>query len=260
MLKLAACLLFVSLILPVMAQPPDFYQLNVQSNNVKFACVLNGFPVYHAEDSLDGAVSLPVQLYLVGKNNKLQIEGEAIDKSKSGTIHAQIVPYHQGDMLNSREVKNGVPTLTFEVKEKDRKELTFDNERFDFSATLLNTNPVSEAEARAYGKKLYGYLMQGDASGFVSEMTPKINDYSAAAPYSAEEMRLGLTQQYERTFFSKKAPAIPDNQITAIALNGNKIWEIRIGGKDFLRMVEDGGSMQMSVFVAMVNGQMSIVR
>ena len=83
-----------------MAQP-DYYHLSVETNNVKYTCYLNGFPVYEGADKYEASMSLPVQLFLVGKANELKIEAEAIDKSKEGTITAQIAPFQQGDMLRS---------------------------------------------------------------------------------------------------------------------------------------------------------------
>ncbi len=242
-----------------MAQP-DFYHLNVDSNNVKFTCYLNGFPVYSSEDKFDATVSMPVQLYLIGKGNTLMIDAEAIDKSKVGRISALVEPYQKGDVVATNTTKEGDKTLNMEIKERTKTEMTFDNERFDYSALLVNGDKLGEKEVIEYAKKLRKYVENADAKGFVSEMELKIADYSAANDYSANDMRQGLTQQFEQTFFKKKQPAIPEDNISAVSFDEGRIWEIRIEGREFLKLEEDGGSMQMSVYVGSVNGTLGIVR
>ena len=50
-----------------MAQP-DYYHLEIESENVEFRCFINGLPVYQSNDENESTVSLPVQLYLIGKD------------------------------------------------------------------------------------------------------------------------------------------------------------------------------------------------
>ncbi|MTI38125.1 hypothetical protein [Fulvivirga lutimaris] len=239
-----------------MAQP-DFYHLSVNSENIKFTCYLNGFPVYASEDEYDAIVSLPVQLFLVGKNNTLKIEAEAYDKSKPGILEADVAPFSQGEMVDTGGID---AKLSMEVTDMSSKEMTFDNERFDFSDLLLTGDQLKEADVKAFGKKLYGYLVAGDAKGFVGEMAVKIRDYAATNPYTEEQMREGLTQQLQQTFFSQKHDAVADDQISVVSYSDGRIWEIKIRGEEFLKYNEDGGSMQMPVYVGSVKGKLSIVR
>jgi len=242
-----------------MAQP-DFYHLEVDSDNVEFTCYLNGVPVYMAEDEQTANVSLPVHLYMVGKDNKLKIEAEAIDNSRAGIIKAQVVAYQQGEIVTTDAEKTGETNIEMEVADKVTKEILFNNDKYDFSAVLVNGDKLSEEQVLEYAKELTTYKEVADAAGFVGEMELKIQDYSSSYPYTANQMRAGLTQQFEQSFFKEKSEAVALDRISVIGYNDGGIWEIRIDGVEFLTYNEDGGSMQMPVYVASVNGTMSIVR
>lgn len=242
-----------------MAQP-DFYHLEVDSDNVKFTCFLNGFPVYSAEDTYDATISLPIHLYLIGQGNKLSIEAEAIDQSKIGTIKANIVAYQQGDIVATDAQKDGETSIFMEVNEKTSSEAVFNNDRFDFSKTLTKGDKLTEKQVMDYAKKLHSYLENGDAAGFVKEMELKVLDYSSAHEYTAQQMRDGLTGQMKQSFFAKKSEPITEDRITANSFNEDRIWEIKIDNAEFLKYSEDGGSFQMGVYVGSVNGNVGIVR
>lgn len=242
-----------------MAQP-DFYHLEVDSENVEFTCYLNGLPVYMAKDKFEATVSLPVQLYLIGKSNKLMIQAKTIDKSKEGKISAKVVPYEKGDIVATDEEKISKISVVMELKDKSSKEIMFDNERFDFSEVIIKGEQLKEDEVMNYARQLSSYLEKGDAAGFVGEMNLKIIDYGSANSYTAEEMREGLTQQFKQTFFKKKNHGIAVDRISLHSFNDGRVWEIKVDGAEFLKYSEEDNSMQMSVYVGSVKGKLGIVR
>ncbi len=242
-----------------MAQP-DFYHLEIESDNVEFSCYLNGFPVYSSSDKNESSVSLPVHVYLIGSDNKLLIEAEAIDKSKEGKVNAHISEYQNGEVVVTNDLKSGGPELSIKTTDKEKRDLVFDNQRFDFSKTLMKGDILNSSEVQAYALKLWKYKEQGDAKGFVGEMRLKINDYAAAHEYSADQMREGLTAQFDQTFFKKKDAAIIIDQVGLESYNGGRVWEIKIEGHEFLNITEDDGSMFMSVYVASFDEELGIIR
>lgn len=243
-----------------MAQP-DIYQMQVKAENAAYTIYLNGFPVYQGKDAAYGKTTFPVHLYLIGKNNSMTIEVEPLNSSEKAQVVAYIDPFKNGEILELGEGPNSEERLLhIETTNKTSKSKEFDNDVFNFSKTLTQGKVLKEKEVLAYGQRLIEYLTKADAEGFVGEMELKILDYASAHEYTADQMRDGLTGQFKASFFKAPSDDKDNSRLSVESYNDGRVWEIMLDGEEFLKYEEDGGSFQMRVYVAKIDGKLGIVR
>ncbi|MGK7392715.1 MAG: hypothetical protein ACNS60_20335 [Candidatus Cyclobacteriaceae bacterium M2_1C_046] len=243
-----------------MAQP-DFYHLEVKSENVKFTCFLNGIPLYTNKDILDASASIPIQMFMTGKDNELRVEAVTIADDETGSIMVNIVPFAKGEFADTEKYTPGIAELKINATNEPTSEsIKFDNEGHDYSYIFKEGKELEEKEVLEYGNELYKFIQNADAEGFVNEMEPYIKDYSAAYGYTAQQLKEGLAQQLSGAFFSAKQPTLESSRLSAKSYSNNRVWELLIDGEEFLKKKEEGGSSQMPVYVAKINGELSIVR
>lgn len=240
---------------------PAFYHLEAKGENTSFTCYFNGIPVLINKDQVDATASIPVQSFMIGTGNALKVEATTIEQDKPGTLSITIVPYNNGEYADTGEQKEGIAQLTFEVGNKQIiKEISFDNEEHNFSYIFKDGEELDEAQVFEYAMAIYKLMENRDAEGFMDQMRYKIKDYSLMYGHSEMDMKNGLKQQLLTSFFKTKYPKLVVNRISVKSYCDGRVWELLLDGEEFLKKKEDGGSMQMPVYVAKIDGMLGIVR
>ena len=241
---------------------PDFYNLGVQSQNVKYTCYINGFPVHiHNESAGKAAVTLPVQLFLIGSGNILTVEAQAIDPEKAAKLYCNIIPYNKGELANAHSSLHSIAEMDIDVSTQNTtRSISFDNEGYDYSYIFSGGAELTEAEVCRYGEELYGYLKNSDVESFVGQMDHMIRDYSLIIDVSEQEIQNAVKEQLTALLAKTGFGALQKHRISAQGYSNNKIWEILLDRGVFLNISEGEEQIQMPVFVAKINGRINIVR
>jgi len=240
---------------------PDFYHLEVSATNASLEVFLNGVPVHQSDNEFDAPASIPIQLFMIGKDNVLEVQASASKKNKPGQVVLNINPYNKGDYSDTQSESSKVARLELELGDTiEKKSIIFDNEGHNYSYIFKNGDILSEEEVLKYGRKLYQLLQQGKAIEFVKEMPHRSKDYASNYGVSQEQVEQMIAQQLAESFFNEKYPDLDEDRLEANSFNSGRVWEITIDGHEFLKKEDDDGSFQMPVWVAKINGSISIVR
>lgn len=237
---------------------PDFYYLKVTSVNCEVRCLLNGIPVYRLNSEEQMTNLIPVNLFLVGKDNNLVIRIKPLQGE--GWVQAAIYTYGQSDIVSTDDEQSAeVYKLASGGPEKEAS-FSFSNERFDFSHSLTEPPVTTEKEVRAYAARLLDIIGQRNARAYLEEMQPAIADYRLA--FSAQQISPGALESQFSGLFSDPGLKVPDaRNLRCIPRNDGRIWELRQDdGRPLIFISQKDGSASLEVFVAKINGKFQIIR
>lgn len=254
-------IIFISLLcisFSIMAQP-DFYYLQVYNENARVECYLNGFPVYEIESGSAMSNSVPVQMYMVGEGNELEIEMTPIN-DETPKARGKIIAYKKGEMVDTNSDRKGLVAFKLDGTANTHKVLTFNNEKFNFGDVLMMSPTLSEDKVLAYGKKLYNMVKDGKVDDFIGEMSAKISDFAEALGYPEDAIRNNLSSGLGASFFDTKLSSAKKVTFSAVPYCNDRVWELLVDDHPFLYKEEEGGYSSMKIYVAEVDGAMKIVR
>src|SRR5690606_30390577 len=129
----------------------------------------------HARAEGELSNQIPVNVYLIGKNNRLQIALKP-HQGKHGRVEASPYLYGAGDVVSTDDEQADRKKFIVETSGEEKNEVfSFDNPRFDFSHVLVEAPVVKDEQSlRTYAAKLLDLIARKDADQLVAEMQPKV--------------------------------------------------------------------------------------
>lgn len=246
--------------LSVQNMEQEFYYLKVSSSNAEVTCLLNGFPVYWISSKGQVANQLPVNLALTGKDNKLLVFVKALDEN--ATVKGSVALYKSGEVVATDDERANVAEFTIDASREQERQITFDNEQFDFTEIIKNTPVVTDtALFREYGMKLKAMVDQRDIDKLLEHMAPKVRDYAVAYSVPEETIRESLKQSFTGDMFNVAWDEVRSEDITPVAYCDGRIWELTtLSGHPLFYAATEEGEISLPVYVAEVNGELRVVR
>ncbi|MTI21514.1 hypothetical protein E1176_10835 [Fulvivirga sp. RKSG066] len=258
---LVVALIGLSIVATAQEKEQLFYYLKVSSANVSINCYINGFPVYEIDNEGQVTNQIPVNLSLIGKDNILTIE--AMPEGENAFVKGNIAAYGGGEMVSTDDNKQGIVSFDFMVTDSVGEEFKFDNEQFDYSATIKHLPPITDIdELKEYGVKIQALIGAKKTKKLIEEMSPKIEDTAEAFSVDASIMYENMEQVLANNIFNTQWQKVEREQIVPVSYNDGKIWELTLEGDKPLIYAEeaDGGSAFMKIYVARIDGQLRVVR
>jgi len=261
------------------ASGPYVHQLQLAVAGARAEVRLNGFPL--GEASSGSSFSAPVNPYLAGKRNALEIVVDAapgpdgkplplrdvrVEATVRRFVQGAIVEPGAGEVVTQYVAPATAVAELASGKRKPPLTLThpFSNQGPDFSAELLDTAPFAdEAALRDYAMKLRGLAEKRDVDALLVEFGPKVRAYAAAYAKPEATFWDGLRGAIARIVEQKPDLAYGRDDVEPRACSGGRVWELRRkGGLPLLRTVpdSDGKVAQLRVFVAPRDGALRVVR
>jgi hypothetical protein len=238
-----------------------FYQLTCQTENVTGLIAVNGF-VMTEMDGKSGNGTAVLNPWLI-EENELKVEVTKADPSKPAEIVVGVSEMHQGDIvattdrgrLFSLELKN----KDFSSNGKASAAKKFKSS-LDFKRHLSEAGQAKESDIIAYAQKLYALFSKKDAEGILRESEVKINDYSKA--FGGADMKTELRRYLTDELFKSKLNRLNPAALRAVAVGPTKnIWHV-FNGKDELINAQspDGSTLELAVYIALLDGKLKVVR
>jgi hypothetical protein len=228
-----------------------FFQFTLQWEDAKIECYINDFPISPQNSS--GYHSVPVNLLLIGKSNKVTI-GIAPTSSKA-IVNGELIKV---DPAN----KSRTSLLTFNldnITEAQEKVYTFDSDGLDFSHVISNTQVLTEKQVQVYAEKLYQHWYKKNTEKLLDAMKIKTRDYAIGYGVQKGVMRDQLISLFENNIYHQSIPAEANFELLPFA-NG-RIWEIRVKPeKSFFFSKNAEGENRMNVFVALIGDEVQLIR
>lgn len=247
---------------PPPSMAPQFFYLQVTAVDCDVTCLLNGFPVYEVRAEGELVNQVPVNLYLIGKNNKLDITLKP-HAGKQGRVEASPYLYDAGDVVSSDDAQPDRRVFTLETSgEEKRSVFSFDNERFDYAHVLVDAPVVSDENAlRAYAATLIRSIQAKDVESLLKEMHPKVRDYAASFSAPEEALNESLRGQLAEMLGNANLRKASAEEITFTPYCDGRVWALRINPDvPFFYIKDEESEMALEVFVGMQEGRLKIVR
>ncbi len=238
-----------------------FYQLTYQMENVTGQITINGFVVTEIEGKT-GNASAALNPWLIGEN-ELRANLKKADPSKPAEFAFGLSEMVQGDTVSttdkgklfSKEVKNKDfgPAGNASAAEKFKSTL-------DFKRHLSEAGQAKESDILAYAQKIYALFTKKDADGILRESEVKLNDYSKA--FGGVDMKTELRRYLTEELFKSKLNQLNATSLRAVAVGPTKtIWHV-FNGKDELIQGKssDGSTLQLPVYIGLLDGKLKVVR
>ncbi|MEP2772480.1 MAG: hypothetical protein ABJH05_10040 [Fulvivirga sp.] len=238
-----------------------FHYLKVSSANAEVSCYLNGFPVYDIDS--EGMISnqTPVNLALVGENNVLKIVAKPL--GDNAFVSGGISTYGGGEMVSTDDNREGQLQFEFKMEEPTIKTYEFDNERFDYSASIQSVPVLNDEEAlKDYALKIHSLIKLKKSKRLIEEMTPKLEDTAKAFSVDANIMYENMKQVLQSNIFATPWQGVSREEIVPVSYCDGKVWELtQKDGKPLIYYQESEDSYSsMKIFVAKVDGKLRVVR
>lgn len=241
---------------------PEFYYLQVTAIDCEVTCTLNGFPVYELNAQGELSNQIPVNLYLIGKKNKLEIRIKP-NTNTPGKVQASTYLYDASEVVSTDDEQND--REIFKVESSDGvKEAVFyfDNDKFDFS-TVISQGPVidQESELKAYASELLTLIKKKDVKQLLSAMKPKVRDYAISFSAPEETLVKSLEGQLSEMLSESKLKKPSIDDIGFVSYCGGRLWRLKIKPDlPFIYASEDDNVISLDIYVAKVDGALKIVR
>jgi hypothetical protein len=249
----------------------QFYYLDITANNCNVLGLLNGFPIYQLKAPSLVNFAMPINSALVGQNNQLSIAltPASFDQELNLAAFDPMTMTAKGAIKIYGEGEISAPENGERIMEIDLKgvpgSFSFDNELVDFS-WLFRGSPEIEEEriVEEYALYLRSIFEQKNTELIEKEFHPKLKAIAGSFfedfDKSVEEFRGFMNDIF--------LPLEPNLSFDEFDLNltpwcKDRIWEISIFPHRELLVSspdEDGYEYAIKVFVALVDGEMKVVR
>lgn len=263
----------------MIAQPIHHADFTIESCVLELR--LNGYLLVTVGAEQRYNIAPPVNFYLAGRTNLLEAtlrpfvapDGRRTTL-KTAEMRGSVRAFAPGEMVGLGEGGEILTELTIPSDMRDRAlrdELdlpitltaTFANTGPDFSARLVDAQPVSDREALLdYGMRLRDLFARGDADAIMKEQAPRIADHALAYYHPLpqvdafrEHLVTDLLANHPHTDFER-------DDLELVSHAGDRLWEIRQkgGGELFITDATDDGAYVLRVFSGLVDGELKIVR
>jgi hypothetical protein len=239
---------------------------------------LNGYLLVQAGARQRYNTAPPVNFWLVGKGNVLEATLEALETPATnlkqaemvGSVRAYAEDEFAGDGIGGQPiVEMSIPPDMKEQAERDELDLpitltaTFDNDGPDFTARLVNAQPITDRDALLdYGMKLRDLFAAGDADAIMDEQAPLVADHAAAYYHPAPQEAAFRDHLVGNLLGNDPDTSFERDDLELAAHCGNRIWEIRRrGGAELIETKPtDVGAYVVRILVGLVDGKLKIVR
>lgn len=222
---------------------PNFVHLNVNGADCDFLVTCNGFPVYRHEGVDPFAFSGPINHYLVGKGNKLQVQFSR--KGGNARFEAGISNLSAGDMADTSDASD------ISLPDGDSLEHSFDSDEDGFSALLAEATPADEKSMLDFAIKFRDALRGGDESGLLAPQRFRMEGAAKTYGMPIEVIKPQLMEMMKG--LADGGANFEAGDIEALGWCDNRIWEIRRkDGNALLYKKEEDGSFSMPAFVAVL--------
>lgn len=239
----------------------QFYYLKISSNNAEIHAYLNGFPVYNINSEGQITNQVPVNLALIGKDNRLLIKTAPL--GDNAMTSGSIALYKGSEVVSTNDQKEPIVSFEIDIVKPENRVFTFDNDRFDFSKVLIDSEPLDDTSALAdYAMKLRGWVNQKDIQALLEQMEPKIDDYAEAYSVSADVIRQSLQESFTSDLFNVDWQEVKREEIVPVPYCDGRMWELTVSSDHrplFFSETEEG-STALQVYVASINGELRVVR
>jgi hypothetical protein len=261
--------------------PKPIFHLSLTIWSCQAKLLLNGFPLISlsAENEQPVTFSPPVNPYLAGKRNRVEIELRPAVRPDgtelpfaNANFEMEVREYQQGGVV---EPGGGGPVTRFSMPASVRKQLKkgkkvklplkfthgFANGGgIDFSAELLDASPFSDRKAVAdYAMHLRDLMAKGDVDGLMAEYEFKVG--MGAAAYGKQYQRTWENTRAGLAEFIQDKPEL-DFGPADLELHpwcGGRIWQLsRKGGTEFV--LAASGRSKLRAFVGLREGKLRVVR
>lgn len=226
----------------------QFYSIETSNKQGEtLVCKINGFVVLSSSKAFD-VNSISIDAFLSGKNT-LEITFKGKSAKSAVSINLKSIKGEENPKVTTIKV-SGMNAY---------KTLTFTSEDSTFGVLLNKISVVKDRnQVIKYGENLLNQLKNKDITGLVKEMQPKIDDYAAIYAVSPQILEQNFLQA--QSIILAKATA-KTTDIKLIPMCKGKIYEIRLGNKPFFSSTDkEGGTYELPVYVAKLNGVFQIVR
>lgn len=247
---------------PNLIMGPQFFYLQVTAVDCEVKCLLNGFPVYEINAEGELTNQIPVNLYLIGKNNELEVTVKP-HTGKQSRVDASAYLYGASDVVSTDDAQADRKVFTVEASGEEKQGVfVFDNEKFNFANVLAGAPVIGDEKVlRAYAAELIESIRKKDVGKLLTEMQPKIRDYAASFSAPEEALKESLKGQLTEMLGNASLKKASAEDITFTPYCDGRIWALRIKPNiPFLYIKEDDSEMTLEIFVGMDGDRLKIVR
>ena len=244
-----------------MQEKTKIYQLTYQMENVTGRVTINGFVITEMEGKV-GSGTAALNPWLTGEN-EVKAEVTKADPSQPAAFLFGVSVKEQGDIMSTTD-----PGSLFSLELKDPDFSTNGKasaakrfkSTFDFGRHLSEAGQSQESDILPYARKVHALFAKKDAEGILRESEVRINDYSKA--FGGVDMKTELQRYLTEELFKAKLNPLNPAALRAVAVGPNKtIWHV-FNGKDELIKAKssDGSTLEMSVYIGLLDGKLKVVR
>lgn len=254
-------------------QPIYYIDFDAQACHVEV--FVNGFPAVRSNSRFYSNHAAAINHYLVGHNNIVRIvavptEIDAASTVQAGAmkqvkLHGAIKQYKPGEISCP---EGGEVLAKFNYDQKPGGEFHFDNQVHDFSHLLLHNEKIKDAGfIKDYALTLFKFSSDDNMEALSHEFLPKMNDYSTAyfldQHTTFHQFRTFLVDEFFK--YPAEKQHLLREEIYVKPYCDDRIFEVGLLPDDPLLArfsEEDHGDKeyQMSIYVALVDGKLKVVR
>lgn len=273
------------------------YNLELTMRGCKVIATLNNLPLVNSDAKAGASFGSPLNSKLIGKDNQLKIvalptllESGAISKAADVVLNGTIKVYGVNDISAP---ENGKIVRKFDfnevIAERRQKlllekkaagldsaasaleitlplelQITFDNEGPAFQNRFVQ-GPIIKDEKHLldYAERLRDLLKSRAIDKLFNEFKPKFEDYNIAYHRGNLDRRPAFTEYLKEKFFPNGPLLNFDrDDICLKSWCSGRVWEIFIKpDRPFLMTAGMGDEVyEMEIFVALVNGELKVIR
>lgn len=253
------------------AEVPDFVSLRYELSEGSVLVTLNGFPVVNLSTSTRRTGSGPANLHLVPTGNQVDIEyAPATDES---TFRLTLLGSDAGAMAGADDPGDLLQITLPAADGESSRAMTFDlpeawRQRYTAGLLYREGQVIANREAvRAYGLHLLDLVAAAEFEAFATEMLPAYVAQRKVAPSIGvpedNATVVELVAQSWRGQFQGDTLRMPggSSELALTSWAGGRVFEISWSdGSPLISATFDDGSLEMSVFVALIDGELKVVR
>lgn len=253
------------------AEVPDFVSLRYELSEGSVLVTLNGFPVVDVSTNTRSTGGGPANLHVVPTGNRVDIEyAPATDES---TFRLSILGSNAGATAGTDHAGNLLQITLTAADGETPNSATFDlpeawRERYTAGLLYTQGQVIANRDAvRAYGLHLLDLVGAAEFEAFATEMLPAYVAQREAAPsIGVPEDDATVVELVARSWQDQlrggtlRTPGAA-NELVLTSWAGGRIFEISWpDGSPLISATFDDGSLGMSVFVALMDGELKVVR
>jgi len=264
--------LFILIPISAAAQAPDFVSLDYMLSGGSVLVTLNGFPVLNQSTELMRLTGeRPINIHLRPTENRVVIE-YATDVPASDFV-LRLFGNTEDPIVGTINVGNLLQLALSDVDPEQRVSVTFDlpeewQDRFTEGELYVQAPVITDPDrVRDYGVRIVRLVEEGDFEALVREMLPlyaaqrEIIPSAGLAEDDAVVVDSMAESWRERLEGSTIRTAESSNDLVLTSWARGRLYEISWDdGRPLIYAPSSDADVAMSVFVALVDGELKVVR